>query len=309
MNRSPTLRLPAAWAWVVGLTLGACGCGGQQSRPDPPTSSGPAAAPPPTQAPPPASPDRPPQRIDVNSAAGQEAVEFLTAVAAGSAPARRLSAGFVRLVGLPVELPADKERGYSPDAAETWLRRVGARLTGLGPMTEAHQAGDVAVFRGSFTGGSYWLRMVREGDGWKADWLSLSSVPLILGRADAATSGDALLREFAAAALAAAICDQDAMPREERVAVVAAGLTPAFRSRWADPFAGDRAKGYDYSPAQLGVRIDALGKGAGAVTVAPAGDSQVQVEIARGGQKAAYTFRLVRGTGPGQWLVDAIDGP
>src|SRR5262249_7717372 len=73
------------------------------------------------------SPVLPPQpaKVDITTGIGKEAVDFLQSVAVGNAKADRLSAGFTRLIGLPAELPSDKARGYSTDAAEGWLRRVG----------------------------------------------------------------------------------------------------------------------------------------------------------------------------------------
>lgn len=246
-----------------------------------------------------------PEKIDTTTGAGKDAIDFLTAVGSGTAKANQLSTGFVKAIGLPAELPSEKEKGYSPDAAESWLRKVGVKLTGMGPMSESSRAGDVAVFRGMFTGGTYSLRMVKEGDTWKADWLSMSSV-----NASVATvrtpSGDDLLRDFAAAAVAAAICDKDAMPSDQRIGVIAAGMTPALRKSLADPFDGDKAKGYDYSPAKLSVKVAEIGSGAESVVVSAASDGAVKVEITKAGAKAVYSMKLVKGATPGQWLVDSI---
>ncbi|WP_439625842.1 hypothetical protein [Gemmata sp.] len=245
-----------------------------------------------------------PERVDTKAGVGKDAVDFLTAVGAGTAKAGQLSSGFVKLVGLPVEFESDKAKGFSGDAAEAWLRRVGSKLTGMGPMSESSQAGDVAVFRGNFTGGAYFLRMVREGGAWRADWLSLSSVPAT-GPA-AAGGADPLLQAFAATAVAAAMCDRDALSPEQRTATVAAGLTPALRASLAPPFDGDKAHGFDHSPAQLGLKLSAIGGGAEAVSVTPAGDG-FKVEVTKaGGAKAAYLLKLAKGPTAGQWLVESI---
>jgi len=247
-----------------------------------------------------------PEKIDTTTGAGKDAIDFLTAVGSGTAKASQLSAGFVKAIGLPAELPSEKEKGYSPDAAESWLRKVGVKLTGMGPMSESSRAGDVAVFRGMFTGGTYSLRVVNEGGAWKADWLSMSSVNANL-EIVGSPSGDDLLRGFAAAAIAAAICDKDAMPQEQRIAIVAAGMTPALRKSLADPFDGDKAKGLDYSPAKLGVKIAEIGSGAESLVVSPLPDGSVKVEVTKaGGAKSAYTLKLVKGATLGQWLVESI---
>jgi len=251
-----------------------------------------------------------PEKIDTKEGVGKDAVDFLSAVGAGTAKASQLSSGFVKLVGLPVVFDSDKAKGFSTDAAETWLRAVGAKFSGMGPMAESSQAGDVAVFRGSFTGGTYYLRMIREGSAWKVDWLSMSSVPSTSATVTVggvAATADALLQTFAATAIASAICDKDAMPKDQRIAVVAAALTPAYRKSLASPFDGDKDKGYDYSPAQLGLKLAEIGSGAESVSVSPAGDATFKVEITKaGGGKMTHTVKLVKGTTLGQWLVESI---
>ncbi|MBA4192202.1 MAG: hypothetical protein C0467_29885 [Planctomycetaceae bacterium] len=251
-----------------------------------------------------------PEKIDTKAGVGKDAVDFLSAVGAQAAKASQLSSGFVKLIGLPVVFDSDKAKGYSSDSAEAWLRAVGAKFSGMGPMAESSQAGDVAVFRGNFTGGTYFLRMVREGDGWKVDWLSLSSVASTSGTVTVggvAATADAMLQVFAASAIVGAICDKDAMPHDQRIAAVAAGLTPALRKSWATPFDGDKAKGYDYSPGQLGLKMGEIGTGAESVSVLPAGDSTFKVEVTKsGGAKATYTLKLVKGASLGQWLVESI---
>jgi hypothetical protein len=309
-------RPVAVLALAVGLFLALPGCGGSKPSADGKDKKGDNPNPPPN--PPPntgtiptsashTDPNlpRPPEKINTTAGVGKDAVDFLSAVGAGTAKASQLSTGFLKGVGLPVELQSDKAKGYSADAAEHWLREVGKKLTGMGPMAESSQAGDVAVFRGQFIGGTYSLRMVKEGDSWKVDWLSLSSVnPPPAG---AAPSADALLQGFAATAISAAVCDKDATPKDERIAVIAAGLTPAFRTKWADPFDGDKAKGYDYSPAKLAVKVGEIGNGADAVSISPAGDATFKAEVTKaGGAKAAYIVRLAKGTSPGQWLVESI---
>lgn len=250
-----------------------------------------------------------PEKIDTKSGVGKDAVDFLSAVGAGTAKASQLSAGFVKLIGLPIVFDSDKAKGYSGDAAEAWMRTIGAKFSGMGPMSESSQAGDVAVFRGSFTGGTYYLRMVREGSAWKADWLSMSST--FVGTFSVGTAGpasaDNLLQGFAAAAIVSAICDKDAMPQEQRTAVIAAGLTPALRKSLAPPFDGDKDKGYDYSPGQLGLKLGEIGGKAEALVLSTAADGAIKVEITKaGGAKSVYAVKLVKGTSLGQWLVESI---
>lgn len=298
-----TFRTAAlALAAGVGLTLAGCG-GSDKPKPDdkgPPKKDDPR----PLVTDPKGGPAevKVDPKVDVTTGVGKDAVDFLTAVGTGAARADHLSAGFVKLVGLPAVFDADKKQGYSASAAEGWLRGVG-RGVGFGPPLTATRVGDAAVFRGGLVGksGGYALRMVNEGGRWKADWLSLSSVGVKGSAAPAAPDG--VLREFAAAAVVEAVCDRDVMPRDERVAVVAAGLTPELRARWAPAFGSDKAQGYDYNRGALGLKVSEIGGGAEAVTLTPAGDD-FRVEVARaGGAKATYLLKLAKGSVPGQWLV------
>jgi hypothetical protein len=249
-----------------------------------------------------------PAKVDINSGVGKEAVDFLQAVKAGMAKADQLSASFTRLIGLPAELPSDKAKGYSTDAAADWLRHVGGGV-GFGLPLQANQAGDVALFRGALVGkpGSYCLRMVKEGPAWKVDWLSASSVEVKGGPAAPPGNAEAMFQEFAATAVFEAVCDKDAMGKEERTAIIAAGLTPALRAKWGPPFDGDKAKGYDYNPAQLAIEAGKIGGGAESVSFVPQGEAAFRAEVTRaGGAKATYLVKLAKGGTPGQWLVESI---
>jgi hypothetical protein len=188
------------------------------------------------------------------------------------------------------------------------MRRVGAS-TGFSPALYSKQMGDVAVFKGLLVGkqGGYSLRMVRDGATWKADWLSASTALTAGTSVDPGNNSDAILQDFAATAVTEAICDKDALGKDERIAVVAAGLTPALRKAWAEPFEGDKAKGYDYNPAKLGQKMAEIGNGAESVSFAPQGNAAFKAEITKaGGAKSAYLVKLAKGTTPGQWLVESI---
>ena len=100
----------AAFALAAGVVLALCGCGSsdpdarfrQTGRPDRGRPQGDGKGLPVAR-----------QKIDLNSGPGKEAFDFLKSVGEGSAKAEKLSAPFLKLVGLPVELPADKSKGYS----------------------------------------------------------------------------------------------------------------------------------------------------------------------------------------------------
>jgi hypothetical protein len=318
MSQSVAFRAAAALALVAGLFLALPGCGGGKPQADkggdkdkdkdkkgePNTNTGDPKGDP--KGTPKVDPPRKPETVDPVSGVGKDAIEFLQAVKDGTAKADKLSAAFVKLIGLPAELPSDKAKGYSADAAEGWLKRVGNGV-GFGPPLYSKQTGDTAVLRGGLVGkpGGYSLRMVKEGGAWKADWLSLSSVEV--KPVAPAANADAIFQEFAAAAVAEAVCDKDAMPRDERTMVIAAGLTPAYRTKLAPPFDSDKAQGFDYNRGALALEAGKLGDKAESGTLTPQGDAAFKVEVTRaGGAKSAYLVKLAKGTTPGQWLVENV---
>lgn len=312
MSPLQLLRSVAVVALTIGLLAALPGCGDKpkaenkddkkedkkgDSKGDPKGGSGDTGGPTPQ-----------PAKVDITTGVGKEAVDLLQAVRMGTVKADQLSAGFTKLIGLPAELPSDKAKGYSADAAEGWLKRIGNAVPFGLPMV-ANQAGNVALFRGALAGkpGRYALRMVKEGNAWKVDWLSASSVEVKPGIAVPAGNAEALFQEFSATAVFEAICDQDALGKDERIAVIAAGMTPALRAKWGPPFDGDKAKGYDYNPAQLGIEVARIGSGVESVTFAPQGDAAFKAEVTKpGGAKAAYLIKLTKGGTSGQWLIESV---
>lgn len=309
-----TFRSVAAISLVAALFLALPGCGGEKPKddkkgdkkddkkgePNTGTPQGGNSSTPKVDAP-------KPEIVDLSTGVGKDAVDFLQAVRAGTAKAGQLSTGFVKLIGLPAELPSDKAKGYSTDAAEGWLKRVGIEV-GFAPPNYTKHAGDTAVFRGGLVGkpnGRYSLRMIREGNAWKVDWLSLSSVEVKGPSTN--PSADAVFQEFATDAIVEAICDKDAMPPAERTMVIAAGLAPAFRTKLAPPFGSDTDQGFDFNRGALALEAGKIGDKAESVTLTPQGEAAFKVEVTRaGGAKDSYTVKLAKGTAPGQWLVENV---
>lgn len=306
MTMPQRFRSLIAFTLVVGLFIALPGCGGEKVQAD---KKGDTKENPKTDAPqggnsgPSKTEPVKAEILDLSSGVGKDAVDFLQAVRAGTAKADQLSTGFVKLIGLPAELPSDKAKGYSADAAEGWLKRVGSGV-GFGPPLKSVKTPDTAIIRGLLIGkpGAYSLRMVRDGNAWKVDWLSVSSVDVKA----ISSSADAVLPEFAATAIIEAVCDKDAMPPAERTLTVAAGLLPAFRTKLAPPFGSDRDQGFDFNRGALALEIAKLGDKAESVTLTPQGNDAYKVEVTRAGAKAAYTIKLVKGSVPGQWLVESI---
>jgi hypothetical protein len=310
MNIPVTFRVVAVCALVVGLFLTLPGCGGskpqaskaEEKKADPkgdPKGDGGSKV----------EPVQPPRKVDPTSGVGKDAFAFLKALGEGAAKADHLSTGFVKMVGLPAELPSDKAKGYSTGAAESWMKRIGANAT-FG-LPSGFAAADVAVLWGGFQEqgrkGDYSLRLINESGTWKVDYFALSSA------AHSATAGasegpEAEYQRFAARAIGGLLCDKSGMPKDERAMALAAGLTPAFRGKLAEPFGSDKDQGFDYNRGKLNVEADKIGSGAESYsTTRQASATDFRLEVTKsGGAKAAYLVKLVKGATPGQWLVESI---
>lgn len=252
---------------------------------------------------------QPPRKVDLDSGVGKDAVAFLKALGEGAAGADRLSTGLVKMVGLPAELPSDKAKGFSVLSAESWMKRVGASATFGLPAGFA--APDAAVLWGGFQGqgrkGDYYLRMVNEVGAWTVDYFALTSASS-MPPAGAGDGRDAEYQRFAARAVGGLLCDRDAMTKDERAVALAAGLTPTFRAKLADPFGSDRDQGFDYNRGKLILEAEKIGGGAQSYSItqlSPATDFRLEV-VKAGGAKAAHVMKLVKGPAPGQWLIDSI---
>jgi hypothetical protein len=313
MFRSLSVALFAAC-----LVLVLPGCGGpaptkpdkkdekkEGSPPPPPVGSnpnpGPTASPQPQSTLAPVAPD-----------AEKAATAFLTDLAQGKAKAESLSAAFVKAVGKPVLLDSDKAKGYSPDMAADWLRKVGEGVTVGLPLAQ-HQAGDVVFIRGTVGGtrfgkgtGGYSLRLLKEGGAWKVDWLSLTSADVAATPAPPATP-EAAAQDFAAVAFAETVADLHGMPGETRAPLLAAAVTPALRAAWAPPFDQDKRQGYDYNPATIIRKAVGIGGGTSSLTVARAGAGpDYAVVLTKPAGKKTSTVKLVKGAGPHEWLVGEV---
>lgn len=314
MNSLLTFRVAGVLTLAAGLFLALPGCGGEKPQPskaDEKAKQGGAKGDvqdhPKEKSPAPQT--SPPRKVDLDSGVGKEAVAFLKALGEGSAKADRLSVGFVKMIGLPAELPTDKSRGYSISAAESWMKQVGGGAT-FG-LPSGFAGGEAAVLWGGFQGqgrtGDYSLRMIHEGGAWKVDSLALTSAAFTPATASGGgTEGE--YQRFAARAVGGLLCDKTGMPKDDRALALAAGLTPALRAKLAEPFGSDREQGFDYNRGKLLLEADKIGGGAQSYTTTQQGDApEFRLEVTRaGGAKSSYSLKLLKGTTPGQWLVDGI---
>src|SRR4029453_5804164 len=259
MSRHMRIRLAAAFALGAGVLMALTGCGGNKppsGKADEKKGDDRANSKNDTTG----VPVQPPRRVDLESGVGKDAVAFLKALGDGAARADQLSTGYVKMVGLPAELPSDKVKGYSTTSVESWLKRVGGSATFGLPAGFA--GSDAAVLWGGFQGqgrrGDYFLRMVNEGGAGKVDRFALTSAAST-PTAGAGDGPEAEYQRFAARAVGGLLCDRDAMSKDERAVALAAVLTPALRAKLAEPFGSDKDHGFDYNRGKLILQAEKLG--------------------------------------------------
>jgi hypothetical protein len=269
----------------------------------------------------PPKPEGPPPNTlgPVDPAVEEAANVFLKELMGSKAGVDSLTPAFVKVIGKPLVFQSDKEKGFSPENAASWLRKVGGVSVQFGPPMLHKRAGDVVYFRGPISGlrlgsdpkktGSYSLRL-KDGGAWKIDWLSLSSVTApdqITKQVETPPTPEGLAQGFVVASFIESIADVDAMPKEERAAVIAGAMTPALRTAWAPPFDQDKNQGYDYNPGTLITAAVKIGGGTSAFTAARVGDlPEFKVELTKPAGKKTYIVRLVKGPAPHEWLVSEV---
>jgi hypothetical protein len=295
---------------VTGLALALAGCGGKPEPSKPAdtkpadgkgnTPTSPSGGHPGTSGPAMLGPSDPAQK------AAEQFVTDLRAAADKPGPVaaelvNRLSPAFRKVIGKPILTDADKQRGYSTDAAGAWLRRAAGPLTGIGLPT-GYGSPAVAVFVGSFGNGTgrLLLRMVPGDGGWKVDWFSLGTAKAVELKP---TSPDGPYQDFAAQAFLDALTGT-ATSKDDRALLLGAAISPKLRQAWAQPFDQDKARGYDFSQTKLAIEAEKLGGGVTAYALTPTGGDLFKAELTKGKDTKAYTLNLTKGTGPGEWLVD-----
>jgi hypothetical protein len=257
--------------------------------------------------------DPPPPKSTLGEAekgATDAATAFLRDIGTGAAKPDALSAAFLKAIGKPLELPSDKEKGYSADNAGTWLKRAGDALA-FGPPLKQEQVGDTVFQRGTvssprFAGtGSYCLRLVKEGGAWKVDLFTVSSADN--GTVTAPQTPEGAAQAFALAAFVEMAADGKGLERDERGLALGALLTPELRTKLAGPFDSDKAAGLDFNRGKLVTEWVKVGGGTSAFTATRAADGPAfAVELTKPTGKVRYTVKLTKGTGASEWLVSEV---
>jgi len=303
MTFQPT-RPAVLLAGLVFAFAAGCGKSDPAKLTEKPADSKPVAPTPTPDGPPPVV-SVPPTPVDPKGPAQTAAETFVKELRDQTVAVARLSPAFLKVIGKPLLSDSDKAAGASAGEAQAWLRRAGAIPTGVGlPNGSATPA--AAVFTASFTGatvadGRVLLRLVPADGGWKVDWFQLGTAKT--AEPPKATAPDEPFQEFAAQAFLDALTAGPVVVKDDRVRLLGALLAPPLRAAWADPFGGDKDRGYDYSPTKLGAKADELGTGVTAVARTRTGPDAYRVELAKGGAATAYTLKLVRGAAAGEWLV------
>ena len=218
----------------------------------------------------------------------------------------RLTTNFLKVIGRPAVFDDDKKKGYSADAAGSWVKRVGAGLPGVG--APAGFAGNgVAVFTTPLVGtGRITMRFAQADGTWKADWVQFAVVKADEPRKP--ETGDEPFQNFAVQGfLDALIGGNGAMGKDDRVLLLGAVMSPKLKKAWAEPFGSDTTDGFDFNRGRLGAKAVEQGDGIEAYSFAPAGADAYKVEVTRGGAKKPFAVKLVKGTAPGEWLVDEFN--
>jgi hypothetical protein len=323
MLRPKMFRLIAAMALAIGLFLTLIGCGNNktpsEAKVDKKTDASNASPPLNINADPNIGVNTdtsvkivpmPPaiEKIDLSVGVGKDATDFLASLKNGDVKGDQLSNGFMKAIGLPVVFAADKAKGFSADAAEGLLKRTLTHHS-LGLPFISKQVGNVALFRGTFIGedsGGFSLRMIHEGGLWKVDWFSLTSISTSSGALNT-SAAETVCQEFTVAAVMGLLTDKNALSKEDRAVILAAGLTPAMKKKWAEPLDSDKAEGFDYNRGTLGQKTLEFGAGVESFSFTQQGSTpNFLVQFRRSAGKAIYLVKLVNGPGPGQWLVDEM---
>ena len=261
------------------------GCGGGDPAPNSPTDKGSGKA---------GKTDKsgnPPAAVVTKAEAEAFASGLLVAVREKKATPDQLTPEFKKVFAPPA-LEAEKVQGHSDAVAATELGLLAADVGTDDVTAVANADGSAfAVGKNKAAGSRTLVRVVKVGTFLKADWLSVGPK----GVADATLSGDAAGSQFAAQSLI------DAVLRKKH-AHAEALLTEAARNRY-----GESVFDKKFDRGALKNKLDEFFGGYERYAVAGTSGGAVTVDLPFAAGKKTATLTTVRGTRPGEWLVDGIE--
>ncbi len=243
------------------------GCGGTTTNPTDSKGTGT-----PTKATTPGTPTTDPKAAD---AAKKFATDFLVAVRDKKATPAQLTPEFTKVFS------------DSPAADLTFL----ATEVAADEVSVTSADGAVFAVGKSKTGGRTLLRLVKSGSEYKVDWISVG----VKGVTDATLSGDDAPAQFAVQALL------DAAFRK-KYTLAGSLMTEAARNKL-----GESVFGGKFDAGALKNKLDEFFGGVDKYTVTGTSKGTVTVELPYTGGKKTATLKAVKGSRPGEWLVDAVE--
>lgn len=277
--RPTRIVLPALLVAVL-LT----GCGGGDSAPNSPTDKDKGTG----------KTDKtvtPPVAAVTRAEAEAFASGFLIAVREKKATPDQLTAEFKKVFA-PAGLEAEKAQGYSDTVAAAELSFLASEVGADDVTAVANADGSAfAVGKNKTTGGRTLVRVVKVGTYLKADWLSVGPA----GVPDAALKGDDAPAQFAVQSLI------DAVLRKKHTHAQTL-LTEAARNKY-----GESVFDKKFDPGALNNKLDELLGGYDKYAVTGTSGGTVTVDLPFAAGKKTGTLTAVKGTRPGEWLVDSIE--
>ncbi len=186
----------------------------------------------------------------------------------------------------------------TPEFTKVFSDSPAADLTFLATEVAADEVSvttaDGAVFavgKSKTGGGRTLLRLVKSGSDYKVDWISVG----VKGVTDATLSGDDAPAQFAVQALL------DAAFRK-KYTLAGSLMTEAARNKL-----GESVFGGKFDPGALKNKLDEFFSGVDKYTVTGTSKGTVTVELPVTGGKKTATLKAVKGSRPGEWLVDAVE--
>jgi len=227
------------------------------------------------------------------------AKELLKSISANQVDFSKLSPDFKKLIGPPTS-SADKERGYSEWSINEWVKTFAKRVPTSEPQEIELASGVLAVIApGNATSGPAVLRFTKYGPDWLVDWLHIGPDNL-----DGKLTSKDKAAEFATVAfLQTVLADQ--LTLSETL------LTPSLKARIAPPLPGDEG----FNKTTLKNKLLQLRGSATTYTInklnfgADAGNADGVLTVAAGkpSDSRPFSIKLVKGTKPGEWLIDDFE--